>query len=328
MDNYGTNLAEAFAANAVVKFYDMAVTPMITNDSYEGQIKDKASRLNILTFTESEGLQDYDGSDLSEGEVQEVEGVLNTDQQKAYYFRIKSIDRFKSYVTDPESTLVIEKAGQLSTAVDQYVLNIAQADTAAGNRIGTDETAGTVAINNSGVVSGSGTSFSSDMIGLGFRATGHTKWYRVRGVSGPTSMTIELDVDDQTATYDGGAISSNTSYVVEAVSPVEVTMDNAYSILLRLNKRLSDREIPDQNRWCAIDPAFKMFLLQANVIVRDTEQGEKRTTNAMIARIGGLNLYESTRTAGNDLSGNGNGRWIQAGHKLSLIHISEPTRPY
>ena len=141
MDDHGTNLAEKFASNALVKFFETGVTPMITNDEYEGDIKGLASRLNVLTFSESEGLQDYDGSDLTLGSTKESEATLVTDQQKAYYFKVKSVDTFKSYVDNPESSLMTEKAGQLQEEIDKYVLG-AYADVASGNRVGTDYTTG------------------------------------------------------------------------------------------------------------------------------------------------------------------------------------------
>lgn len=320
MDSHGTNVAEMFAATAIEKFYETAVTPLITNDEYEGQVKGKGSKLNIMTFTEDQGLQDYTGSDLTLGNVQESEGTLDTDQQKAYYFGIKSINTFKGYVEDPESSLMVEKAGQLQEEVDSYVLQVAHQDTAAGNRVGTDYTTGTVEVTvTTGAVTGTGTTFTADMVGLGFKADGHSVWYRIKSRSGNTAIVIEDDNDDVTSAYTGGAISAGASYTIEAATPVEITASTAYAQILKLRTKLNQAKTPKANRWLVLGSDFVEVLLQANVIVRDTEAGEDRTSNGYVARIAGFDLYENEQLTGTNASGAGNGVWGVAGHKMAIV---------
>lgn len=316
MASYGTNIAEEFAAAAVEKFFETAVTPMITNDEYEGQIKDKASRLNILTFSESGGLVDYTGADLTLGTVSESDGTLNTDQQKAYYFKVPSIDRFKSYVKDPESSLMIEKAGQLQEAVDTYVLGIAHGDAAAGNRAGTSYTTGTVAVTvTTGAVTGTGTTFTAAMVGLGFKAAGHSVWYRVKTYTSGTAIVIEDDKDDETSAYTGGAISAGATYEIEAATAVTIdTAGEAYGALLALKQKLDARKTPKAGRWVVVNSYFMQKLLAESVIVRDTEQGENRTTNGFVKRIAGFDLFENEQVAGNTTTG----FWAVAGHKSAI----------
>ncbi len=320
MQDHGTNLAEMFAAKAIEKFYEIAVTPMITNDEYEGEIKGKASKLNILTFSESQGLQNYTGSDLTLGSTQESEATLNTDQQKAYYFSVKSINTFKSYVEDPESTLMVEKAGQLQEAIDAYVLGIAKADAASGNRVGSSYTTGTVTVTvTTGAVTGSGTTFTSDMVGLGFKAAGHSVWYRIKTYTSATAIVIEDDRDDITSAYTGGAIGAGATYEIEAVTPVQVTSSTAYGYLLDLKKKLDQAKVPKAGRWAVVDASFMNKLLQEGVIVRDTAQGEDRTTNGFVTRLAGFDLYENEQLTGTNASGAGNGKWAVAGHKSAIV---------
>lgn len=316
MADYGTNLAEEFAVAAVEKFFETAVTPEITNDDYEGEIKDKASRLNILTFSESEGLQDYTGSDLTLGTVSESEATLNTNQQKAYYFKIPSIDRFKSYVKDPESTLMIEKGGQLQEAIDTYVLGLAHSDAAAGNRVGTSYTTGTVTVTTStGAVAGSGTTFTAAMVGLGFKADGHSVWYRIKTYTSGTAIVIEDDKDDETSAYTGGAISGGSSYEIEAATAVDIdSAGEAYAAILALKQRLDASKTPKAGRWLVANSYFMEKLMAESVIVRDTEQGEQRTTNGFVKRIAGFDLYENEQLAGD----NTDGFWLVAGHKAAI----------
>jgi len=311
MSAHATNLAEKFASKAIEKYFEMAVTPKITNDEYEGEIKDKASKLNVLTFSESEGLQDYTGSDLTLGTVTESEGTLTTDQQKAYYFKIKSLDRFKSYVEDPESTLMVEKAGQLQEAVDTYVLEIGKSDAASGNRVGTVYDTGTVTVTTgTGAVAGSGTTFTSGMVGLGFKAVGHSVWYRIKTFTSTTAIVIEDDKDDETSAYTGGAIAGGTAYEIEANTARAITSTNAYSSLLDLKTKLDTAKVPKANRYAVVNSLYMNKLLQAGVVTRDTESDTDKIKNGYVTRIAGFDLYENEQLDGD----NTNGYWAVAGH--------------
>lgn len=317
MSAHGTNVAEMFAGKAIEKFFENAVTPMITNNDYEGEIKDKASRLNVLTFSESQGLQNYTGSDLTLGDVTESEGTLITDQQKAYYFKVKSIDVFKSYVKDPESSLMEQKAGQLQEAVDAYVLGL-YTDVASGNRVGTDYTTGTVTVDvTTGAVTGSGTTFVAGMVGKGFKALGHTVWYRIKTFSSTTAIVIEDDLDDTATAYTGGAIGGGATYTIEANTAVTLTggsSGNVYDYILRLKQKLDEDKIPKSNRWLVVNSAVARILLQANVLVRDVESDTPTIRNGKIGRVAGFDVYENEQIAGDNTTG----YWILAGHKSAI----------
>lgn len=314
MAAHGTNLAEMFASQAIQKFFESSVTPMITNQDYEGEIKDKASRLNVLTFSESEGLQTYSGSDLTLGSVTESEGTLVTDQQKAYYFKVKSLDVFKSYVEDPESSLLNEKAGQLQEAVDTYVLGL-HSDVAAGNRVGTNYTTGTVEVTvTTGAVTGSGTTFTSGMVGKGFKATGHTLWYRVKTYSSTTAIVIEDDKDDETSAYTGGAIGAGATYTIEANTAVTITAANVYDYILQLKEKLGGRKIPTTGRWLVINSTVSRILVQASVVTRDTEADTANIKNGYVGRLAGFDVYENEQVAGDNTTG----FWVLAGHKSAI----------
>lgn len=314
MAAYATNVAEMFAGKAIEKFFENAVTPEITNNDYEGEIKDKASRLNVLTFSESQGLQNYSGSDLTLGSVNESEGTLVTDQAKAYYFAVKSLDVFKSYVEDPESSLMEEKAGQLQEAVDAYVLGL-YTDVASGNRVGTDYTTGTVEVAvTTGVVTGSGTTFVAGMVGKGFKATGHTQWYRIASRASNTEIVIIDDKDDESAAYTGGAIGAGATYTIEANTSVTLDASNVYGYILRLKEKLDGRKIPKTNRWLVVNSTVVRILLQASVLVRDVESDTKTIRNGFIGRIAGFDVYENEQVSGDNTTG----FWVLAGHKSAI----------
>lgn len=313
MANYGTNLAEAFAAKALSRYYEAAVEEKITNHDYEGEIKDKASKLNILTFG-ALSLKNYTGSNLTADDPQESVGVLTTDQKKAYYFKIPSISKFYSWIKNPEGTLLDQVGKELKKTVDQYVLSF-YSKVAAGNRIGTDYTTGTVAINSSGVVTGTGTTFTSAMVGRGFKADGHTKWYRVKTYTSATSITIEQDLDDDDATYDGGVINAGAGYTIEANTPITVTKTTIYSHIVSAKTKLDQNEIPASDRFLVVPSHIGAYLLQAPELIPAVPTAyDEVVKRGLIGQIAGFTVYQSEAVSGNAT----NGYRCLAGHRSAI----------
>src|SRR4030042_2097561 len=183
MSDFGTNVGEKFARNVLVNFFAKAIAPEITNSDYEGEIKGGgADRLNVLTFSDLT-LNNYTGAAMVAETPGESEGQLIVNQKKAYYFKIESVAKFSSYVENPESSLMKNAGDVLKNTVDQFVLGF-YLDVAAGNRIGTNYVTGDVTVTTvTGAVTGNGTTFTAAMVGRGFKATGHSVWYRIKTFS-------------------------------------------------------------------------------------------------------------------------------------------------
>jgi len=313
MENYGTKLSEMFSQKVVSLFFEKSVADSITNSDYEGEIKDKSSKVNILTFGKL-GLKNYDGSNMTPDDPQESIGVLTTDQQKAYYFKIKDLDKFHSWIKNPEGTLIEQCGNSLKETIDAYVLSLFT-KVAAGQRIGTNYTTGTVAIDATGAVTGSSTTFTAAMVGRGFKAAGHTKWYRVKSYTSATSITIEDDLDDVPSQYTGGAISSGASYVIEAASPVTVDKTNIYSKIVELKTLLDTAKVPATDRWLVIPSKIESVLLQANELIPAVPTAyENVVTKGLIGEIAGFKVYRSEQVSGD----NTNGYHVLAGHKSAI----------
>lgn len=317
MDNFSTHVGEKFAASVITVFYEEAVTPMISNQEYEGVITGGgADRLNILSISEDQGLQNYTGADLTLGALKESEGTFIADQKKAYYFGIKSWDKFKSYVSDPKSDIITQKAGELVEAVDAYVLGL-YGDVAAGNRVGTNYVTGTVEIAvTTGVVTGTGTTFTAAMVGKGFKAAGHTQWYRVKTYTSATSITIEDDLDDTTSAYTGGAISAGATYIVEAATPVTVDKTTIYSYIVDLKTKLNHAKVPKKDRWLVVNSDISGLLDKSTEFTHATVSGDETLRNGRIGRIASFMVYESEQIAGDSV----NGLHILAGHKSAIVY--------
>src|SRR5579884_3202281 len=209
MNAYATKLAEAFSSKVTRELYARAIFDDIVNRDYEGDINGVGSILNILNIGKLSE-KDYTGSNLSVDDLTESNGQLKITQQKSFYFRVKSIDKFKSYIKNPEGIVKEQAFNERRKNIDKFVLG-QYADVAAGNRIGTNYTTGTVTVDASGNVTGSGTTFTSAMVGRGFQASGQTSWYRVATFTDATHITITDDLSEVTQ-YTGGAVSGGTSY--------------------------------------------------------------------------------------------------------------------
>ena len=314
MSDFSTNVGEKFASKLVKIFYETAVAPHITNDEYEGEIKGGgADRLNVLSMTAPD-LTDYDGTNLTVADLTESEATLIVDQKKAYYFRIKSWDKFKSYSEDPKDDSMDQEAGKLQEAIDAFVLGL-YGDVASGQRIGTSYTTGTVTITvTTGAVAGNGTTFASGMVGKGFKALGHTYWYRVKTYTSTTAIVIEDDLDDETSAYTGGAIGAGATYEVQANTAVTVAKDTIYSYIVSLKTYLNKAKIPKADRWLVVNADIAGLLDKSTELIHATVSGDEVIKNGFMGTLAGFRVYESQEVSGDAT----NGWHILAGHKSGI----------
>lgn len=309
--NFATKLSEGFAKRVLKVYFEDAVADEITNKDYEGQIKDQTSKLNILTFAKMT-LKNYTGANLTADTPQESVATLVTDQQKAYYFAIKSLDTFKSWIDNPEGTLIDQNASLLQEAVDAYVLSF-WADAASGNWLGTSYTTGTVAVaTGTGVVTGSGTTFTPGMVGKPFKALGHTKWYRISVYTSGASITIINDSDDETAAYDGGTISAGATYEIQADTAVALTKTNIYSYVVQAGIKLDQAKAPKKGRFIVFPSQAKVALNAAPELIPAVPAAYGEVVkNGKVGMIDGMSVYVNEQVAGD----NSTGYYVLFGHK-------------
>jgi hypothetical protein len=317
MATYPTKLAEAFASQTLEIFYQRSVADAITNSEYEGQIRDKTSKLNVLTFGALDA-QNYTGANLVADDLTESNAQLVTDQAKAFYYRVKSYDTFRSYVKNPEQTVQKQTADRLKQIIDQFIFTF-WADVAAGNRLGTSYTTGTVTVDvTTGVVTGSGTTFTSAMVGKGFKAVGHTKWYRIKTFTSTTSIVIEDDKDDETSAYTGGAIAGGTAYEIQANTAVQITAANVMSKITALSTILDNAEVPQGERWLVLPASIADILkLAPEYISIGSEGGREAAMNGkMPGMFAGFEVYSVAdgRMVGNTTDG----FHVLGGHKSAI----------
>src|SRR3990167_6784275 len=101
------------------------------------------------------------------------------------------------------------------------------------------------------------------MVGKGFKAAGHTTWYRVKTFTSDTSIVIEDDFDDTTSAYTGGAIGAGATYIIEADTAVSITTSNILTKVGQLKLKLDKAEangfnaVPTSGRFLIVPPEFE-----------------------------------------------------------------------
>lgn len=304
MANFGTNVGEKFAKNTIKIFFENAIAPDITNQDYEGEIKGGgADRLNVLTFA-ALTLKNYTGAAMTVDIPNEQEGTLIVDQKKAYYFQIESFAKFASYVENPESTLIMTAGKTLAETVDSFVLGF-HGDVGSGNRVGTDYTTGTVTVTvTTGATVGVGTTFTAAMVGLGFKATGHSVWYRVKTFTDGTNIVIEDDKDDITSAYTGGAIAGGATYIIEANTSITVSKTTIFDYIVDVKTKLDTAKIPQGDRWMAMPSMISNLLLKSSQLQTAVSTAyEDVIKKGIVGYVAGFKIYSNEQTAGNNTTG-------------------------
>jgi hypothetical protein len=330
---YATKVAEGFSQRLLKEMYDMNLADSIVNRDYEGEINGVGSKLNILNFSRISE-KTYANAALSADSLYEVNSTLTIDQYKSFYWKEKTLARWLSYIKNPHATVVQQKADERSKNIDTYVLGL-YGDVGAGNRVGTDYTTGTVTVDvTTGAVTGSGTTFTEAMEGRGFKAAGHTQWYRVKDYTSATAITIEDDSDDETSAYTGGAIAGGSTYTIEAATVLTITTANLLQYISKLKEKLdtaerySNNAVPDSGRWLIVPPEFEGILVRASgVALHVPEAYQELVKKGFITELQGFKVFKSNRLTGDNTDGfrilAGHPNWCTFAEKLLEADIEE-----
>lgn len=330
---YSTKIAEGFSNKVMKEMYDKSLTDIIVNRDYEGEINEVGSKLNILNFARVSE-KTYADAVMTPDSLYENNAVMTIDQYKSFYWKEKVLAKWLSYIKNPHATIVSQVANERSKNMDEFVLG-SYSDVGAGNRVGTDYSTGTVTIAvTTGAVTGDGTTFTEDMVGKGFKAAGHTKWYRVKSYASATSIVIEDDLDDTTSAYTGGAIGAGATYTIEAVSAVAITTSNLLQKVADLKTKLDLAEsygyntVPDSDRFLIVPPEFENTLVRASgVALHVPEVYSELIKKGMITELQGFKVFKSNRLSGDNTNGYhiiaGHSAWMTFAEKVLQSRIEE-----
>lgn len=327
-----TTIAQGFSQKLLLEMYDRSLLDQIVNRDYEGEINGIGSTLNILNIARISE-KTYTGANLPVDDLFETNAKLVIDQWKSFYWREKTIDNWQSYIKNPHATVVAQKADERNRNMDLFAFGL-YTKVGAGNRVGTDYTTGTVAVDVNGNVTGSGTTFTAAMVGKGFKATGMTKWARVATFVSTSSITIIDDYDDTAAAYTGGVIAASATYVIEAVTAIAITVSNLLQEVAAAKLKLNKAEtygynsVPDQDRYLIVPPEFEDVLVRANgVVLHVPESFDDFIVKGFITMFQGFQVYKSNRLTGDNVNGYhciaGHPSWMTFAEKLLEADIEE-----
>lgn len=311
MNPYATEVAEQTSTKLVEKLFEKSFFEEVTNQNYQGEVQDKLTKLKIFTFGDV-AWDNYSGP-MTADKPQESVGILTTDQVKKYYIEIDSLDQLKSAIKDPSSTLLANASNGLKKLVDQYICSF-YPDVAAGNRIGTDlndSSTITITTHTGAFVVSGGTPITAACVGRGIKAVGHDKWYRIASVSSTTEGVIEDDEDDdlesKTYPYNGGPISG-ASYVIEAVTPVQLTKTTIYDKIVDLGELLDgdgeSNETPDEDRYLLVVPKVYSLLKKSETLIMPLESvNSNLIQKGYVGDVDRFHVIKTNRIVGNNTDG-------------------------
>jgi len=333
MSARGTKVAEGFSTKLTLASYDKDMLPYVTNSDYQGEINGVGSKLNIMDFDKITE-KTYANAAMSADSLTENNGQLIINQYKSFYWKEKTLENWLSYIKDPHPTIVAQVANERNKNKDTFVLGL-YGDVGAGNRVGTDYSTGTVSVEDTtGVVTGSGTTFTAAMVGKGFKADGHTTWYRVKSYASATSITIEDDLDDVDSQYTGGAIAGSSTYTIEAATVLSITTANLLAQVGQLKLKLDKAEkngfnsVPDEGRFLIVPPEFEDMVVRASgVALHVPEVYSELVKKGFITMLQGFMVFRSNRLTGNNTDGYhviaGHPSWMTYAEKVLDVRMEE-----
>lgn len=333
MSAYGTKLAEGFSSKVMQYVYDQNILDTIVNRNFEGEINAVGSKLNVLDFSKISE-KTYADTAMSADTLSENNGQLVIDTYKAFYWKEKTLAKWLSYIKNPHPYIVTQVGNERSKNMDTFVLG-GYGDVGAGNRIGTDEITGTVTVDvTTGVVTGAGTTFTAAMVGKGFKADGHSTWYRVKTFSSTTSIVIEDDLDDVDSAYTGGAIAGGATFTVEAATKITITAANILNKIAVAKQKLDLAEkngftsVPDTDRFFVLPPEFFTVLTQGTGVVLHVDEAyQDLVKKGYMGELQGFKLIKSNRLTGNNTDGYhcifGHQNWMTFAEKVLEARMEE-----
>src|SRR3990167_5522044 len=329
----GNTIAQAFSNKVMAEVYDRNLLDEVVNRDYEGEINAVGSKINVLNF-DRVSEKTYSGADLTADSLTENNMALTIDQYKSFYWKEKTLDNWLSYIKNPHPTIVSQVADERAKNMDDFILGF-YGDVGAGNRVGTDYTTGTVTVDvTTGAVTGSSTVFTSAMVGRGFKATGHTKWYRVKTFTSTTAIVIEDDKDDATSAYTGGAIAGGATYTIEANTAVSITTGNLLQHIASLKQKLDEVESyglnpsHDSGRFLIVPPNFENTLVRSTgIALHVPEVYSELVKKGFITELQGFKVFKSNRLTGDNTDGfriiAGHPGWITMAEKVLDARMEE-----
>ena len=210
----------------------------------------------------------------------------------------------------------------MSEVLDADLLSYGRKSVYFSNAVGTNYSTGTASVAAStGVVTGTGTTFTAAMVGGIFKHAGLSKGYLVSAYTSATQVTI-VDQGDNTV-YTGGAIApdaADTTYVIYAATHAATTKSTIYADLLRVDAALNAQNVPRGNRFIVLNASAESVLKAAPEFIPAVQSAYSGVVErGVVGMIAGFKVVFSQLVDGNNTTG----YWYLAGDKQFLSFASQ-----
>lgn len=309
-------MSQSLAAFTPIKFslklidllYNETIYTKVTNTKYEGQIKDSGDKVRVRTSAKISLSAYTKGMTLVAQDLNPTYEDLLIDQAKYFKFVVDDVDAIQNDI-NAINTYASNAKNDIVEMLDTDILSYMRKNVNSSNMIGTAYSTGTAAVAaTTGVVTGSGTTWTAAMVGGIFTITGLTKSYLVTARNSNTEIVIK-DLDG--IAYTGGAVSA-TTYSIAAATAVAVTKSNIYEKIVSLRTALSKSLAPMAGRFMVVNSAFEGILLQAPEFIPAVGSAyDEAIKGGKVGMIAGFEVYRSELVDGDNTTG----YWFVAGTK-------------
>jgi hypothetical protein len=301
-----------YSLKLVELLYNDTIYPYITNTQYEGQIKDSGDRVRVRTAGKITLSAYTKGMQLVKQELTPTYEDLVIDQQQYFSFGVDDVDKMQNDI-DAINEYAMSTKRDMAELLDTDILLYGRKNVWGGNVIGTSYSTGTVSVAaTTGVVTGSGTTFTAGMVGGFIKFSTLSDYYYVSAYSSSTSITV---TDVGSTSYTGGAITPSDTYEIKGAAALAVTEQTIYRYLVELSTALSASLCPREGRWIVINSAVESMLRQSPQFIPAVQSAYGDVVEkGLIGTIAGFKVYFSELVDGNNTATTG-GYWILAGHK-------------
>ena len=305
-----------FSLKLIEVLYNETIYSSIANTKYEGEIKNAGDRVRVRTAGRI-ALSTYTKNmTLVAQDLNPIDEDLIIDQQKYFKFVVDDIDKIQNDI-DAISEYAQNAKMDMSEVLDADLLSYARKNVKGENALGTVYATGTVSINTStGVVTGTGTTFTAAMVGGYLKAVGHTTHFLITAFASGTSITV-VDLDG--TGYSGGTITG-AAFNIQAATAIALTKSNVYQYLVQLGTVMSQALTPREGRFIVVNAAFEGILRQAPEFIPAVESAYSDVVkNGKIGRIANFNVMFSELVDGNNTTG----YWFFAGTTEFMAFASQ-----
>ena len=307
-NNLSANTPIKFSLKLVELLYNETIYPKVTNTNYEGEIRNEGDKVRVRTLGKIT-LSDYaKGTTLVAQDLTPSYEDLNIDQMKYFKFEVDDVDKLQNDI-DTINEYAANAKRDMQENLDTNILSYMRKNVDGDNAFGTAYSTGTISVAaTTGVVTGSGTTFTAAMVGGYLSFDGGSTYYLVTAYSSATAITVK-DLDS--TSYTGGVESSST-YVINAATATAVTKNTIYARIVDLRTALGKKLTPKAGRFLIVNSEFEGVLLQAPEFIPAVDRAyDDAVKGANIGRIAGFEVYCSELLDGNNTTG----YWAIAGTK-------------